>query len=49
MIRAPTRRTVFQRIYDSDAFGACAILLAMFAAIGLAELICTLTGAPLIN
>lgn len=48
MNRHRTHRNVFQRIYESDSFGACMILLAMFAACGLAELICTLTGAPLI-
>lgn len=49
MIRVSTRRTVFQRITESDSFGACMILLLMCAACGLAELICTLTGVPLIN
>lgn len=49
MNRYRTHRTVFQRVTESDSFGACLILVLMFGAIGLAELICALTGVPLIN
>jgi hypothetical protein len=39
-----TQPTLFQRVYRHEAGFACLLVLALFVAMGLMELICTITG-----
>jgi hypothetical protein len=43
--KIPTQPTLFQRVYRHEAGFACLLILAIFGAMGLMELICTITGA----
>lgn len=42
--RIATKKTIIERIRESDAAYACALIVGLFAAMALAELICWLAG-----
>lgn len=43
--RFKTKPTLFQRVIRSDAVFACVLVLGLFFACAVAELLCTLAGA----
>jgi cytochrome c oxidase assembly protein Cox11 len=47
--RIRTKPSLFQRIVRHEAGFVCLLFLAMFAFLGLYEMICTLFGVPAIN